>query len=153
MFSQFRWCFKLTPTIDDLFTFPTDSAAAKHVVLIESGVHSYGTGTLVQVGKRRLVLTCSHVVTQNKKNYCTWRGKRFPIRLIYKNPIFDRPFDVAVFEAPRDIPKAAFCRAMRSNPIVGEYRAEVIDIVCHWDSLIDCSSPRIICEVHWISCV
>lgn len=107
--------------VDDLhsWTLPTDPAE-KFVVLIESGQQSYGTGTLIQIGNRRLILTCSHVVTDNKSNYCTWNGRKFPISLIYKNPFFDRPFDVAVFVAPREVPSTAFCRSANSNPVVGE---------------------------------
>lgn len=106
-------------TIQRLISWPTDTAV-KFAVLIESGPNSYGTGTLIRIGRRRLVLTCSHVVTNTELNHCSWNGQRFPLRLIYKNPLFDRPFDVAVFEAPKEIPRKSFCQSAKSNPIVGE---------------------------------
>lgn len=115
----------------EVFTFPPDSAL-KHVVLIESGAHSYGTGVLLKVRNRRLILTCSHVVTQEKDNHCTWKGKRYPIRLIYKNPIFDRPFDVAVFAAPKEIPSTAFCISSKSNPSLGELQWSFIVILINY---------------------
>lgn len=106
-------------TIQRLISWPTDTAS-KFVALIESGPNSYGTGTLIRIGRRRLVLTCSHVVTHKEMNHCMWNGQRFPLRLIYQNPLFDRPFDVAVFEAPKEIPSTSFCQSAKSNPIVGE---------------------------------
>lgn len=106
-------------TFHSLSPFVSTDPASRFVVLIESGVESFGTGTLIRVGRRRLVLTCSHVVTSQEQNYCTWNGRRFAIRLIYKNPIFDRPFDVAVFDAPKAVPDSAFCRSTNSNPIIG----------------------------------
>ena len=99
---------------------PKDQAA-QSVVLIESGSRSHGTGALIRVEKRRLILTCSHVITDKENNFCSWQGRQFPLRLIYKNPHFDRPFDVAVFEAPKEIPSRAFCRPFRANPIIGEW--------------------------------
>lgn len=109
----------------NLLSLPVDSAS-KFVVLLESGRNSYGTGTLIRVEKRRLILTCSHVVTDTRDNFCTWKGRRYPIRLIYKNPIFDRPFDVAVFEAPVKIPSSAFCTSSSSNPILGELGSRLL---------------------------
>ncbi|KXJ71850.1 hypothetical protein RP20_CCG019576 [Aedes albopictus] len=61
----------------------------------------WGTGCLFQINGRSFVITCAHVLrTDNITCYCY--DKVFHPKLIYKNPIFDYAFDVALLEGPKD---------------------------------------------------
>lgn len=88
-------------------------------VVIESGRDSFGSGSLVKVGNRNLVLTNRHVIVDDQTNRCTWNSKVFRLNLIYKNPS-EEPYDLAIFEAPNGIPDYAYAPLAEQRPIIGE---------------------------------
>lgn len=89
------------------------------IVLVESGRGSHGTGCLVLIGKTRFILTCSHVITDPLQINITWKKKKYPVDLIYKNPIHNQPYDIALLEAPDSFPKSNFCQLAKDPPKIG----------------------------------
>lgn len=60
----------------------------------------WGTGCLFQLNGRNFVLTCAHVLRSNNIT-CYCNDYSFQPKVIYKNPIFDYAYDIALLEGTK----------------------------------------------------
>ncbi|XP_055380045.1 uncharacterized protein LOC129611117 [Condylostylus longicornis] len=80
-----------------------------------------GTGTLVKVLNRKFILTCSHVINDNSSIInCRYIDGTFPSEIIWKNPNFDEPFDVAILSVPDYICDDYFVSLSDNRPYLGQ---------------------------------
>ncbi|XP_038119264.1 peroxisomal leader peptide-processing protease [Culex quinquefasciatus] len=93
---------------------------AKSVCMIDS-MGCWGTGCLFQMKNRQFVLTCSHVLSSNNI-VCHVKDEELELKLLYKNPIFDSAYDLALLEVSNKSKpnKANFCQLANYQPKIGQ---------------------------------
>lgn len=90
------------------------------IVLIQSS-SSWGSGCFIKIGDMRLIITCAHVLENNDDSVlCTWKHGRFSSNVIFVNPFYDEAFDIAILEAPADIPEKHFTRCHTMPTSIGD---------------------------------
>lgn len=79
------------------------------------------TGTLVKILNKTFVLTCSHVI-EDEQTPITCRGANgnFEVDLIWRNPTFNKPFDVALLRPRSKIPDRFFVKLSPERPQPGQ---------------------------------
>lgn len=100
----------------DSSNFPWERA----MVVIEAA-GSQGTGTFVKVLNKKFILTCTHVVFKlNSKAVCRSVDGEFESEVLWRNPQYDQPFDVALLAAPDNIPERYCVRLSGAKPSLGQ---------------------------------
>ncbi|KAJ6644562.1 Peroxisomal leader peptide-processing protease [Pseudolycoriella hygida] len=91
------------------------------IVFIQSG-GSWGTGCLLKINNAKVVITCSHIITVEASSNvtCFWNKKKLSCKVIYKNPIYNRAYDVAILNVPVNIPSDSFAEHSDIRPEVGD---------------------------------
>lgn len=90
------------------------------IVLIQSG-ESWGSGCFVKINEVRMIITCAHVLENHAGNVrCTWKFGHFESKIIFKNPHFDQAFDIAILEAPRNVPEQYFTKCYTIPTKIGQ---------------------------------
>ncbi|XP_031627413.1 peroxisomal leader peptide-processing protease [Contarinia nasturtii] len=90
------------------------------IVLIQSG-ESWGSGCFVKIKEVRMIITCAHVLENHNGNvHCTWKFGHFESKIIFKNPYFDEAFDIAILEAPQNIPEQNFTKCYTTPTKIGQ---------------------------------
>lgn len=91
-----------------------------HIVMVQCS-SNWGSGCFIEIGEVRLIITCAHVLENHGESVqCTWRYGRFSSKVIFKNPHFDRAFDIAILEAPSSIPDKYFTRCHSARTSIGD---------------------------------
>lgn len=68
-----------------------------------------------------MIITCAHVLeNHNGSVHCTWMFGYFESKIIFKNPYFDEAFDIAILEAPRDVPEQYFTKCYTTPTKIGQ---------------------------------
>ncbi|XP_055532101.1 peroxisomal leader peptide-processing protease [Wyeomyia smithii] len=90
------------------------------VCLIDS-MNCWGTGCIFQIKGRNLVITCSHVV-KSDNIVCYVKGCEYQLKLLYKNPIYDSAYDIAILELAdcSNSQKIKLCHLATYVPKVGQ---------------------------------
>ncbi|XP_055837548.1 uncharacterized protein LOC129905949 [Episyrphus balteatus] len=79
------------------------------------------TGTLVKILNKTFVLTCSHVIEDDNSTItCRSAYGNFEANLIWKNPNFHKPFDVALLKPSSNIPNKYFVKLSPNRPHPGQ---------------------------------
>lgn len=80
------------------------------------------TGTLVKVLNKSFVLTCSHIIENEDQTQLTCRSAygNFQADLIWRNPEFSKPFDVALLKPNSTIPNNHFVKLSPNRPHPGQ---------------------------------
>ncbi|XP_054741257.1 uncharacterized protein LOC129246444 isoform X1 [Anastrepha obliqua] len=100
----------------DSSNFPWERA----MVVIEAG-GSQGTGTFVKVLNKKFILTCTHVVFKlSTKAFCRSVDGEFESEVLWRNPQYDQPFDIALLAAPANIPERYCVRLSSAKPTLGQ---------------------------------
>ncbi|XP_055308925.1 peroxisomal leader peptide-processing protease [Sitodiplosis mosellana] len=90
------------------------------IVLIQSA-DSWGSGCFVQINEVRMIITCAHVLENHDGNVrCTWKFGHFESKIIFKNPHFDQAFDIAILEAPPNVPELYFTKCYTIPTKIGQ---------------------------------
>ncbi|XP_020717724.1 uncharacterized protein LOC101449967 isoform X2 [Ceratitis capitata] len=96
--------------------FPWERA----MVVIEAA-GSQGTGTFVKVLNKKFILTCTHVVFKlNTTAICRSVDGEFESEVLWRNPQYDQPFDVALLAAPDNVPERYCVRLSNVKPSLGQ---------------------------------
>lgn len=97
-----------------------DSHFENFIVLIQSS-DSWGSGCFVKINEVRMIITCAHVLeNHNGKVHCTWKFGHFESKIIFKNPHFDQAFDIAILEAPPNVPEQYFTKCYTIPTKIGQ---------------------------------
>lgn len=90
------------------------------LVLIQSA-NSWGSGCFVKINGLHMIITCAHILENHIGSiHCTWKFGHFETKLIYKNPHFDEAFDIALLEAPPNIPEQFFTKCKTTSTNIGQ---------------------------------
>ncbi|XP_067634240.1 uncharacterized protein [Eurosta solidaginis] len=90
------------------------------MVVIEAA-GSQGTGTFVKVLNKKFIVTCSHVVFKiNSKAFCRSVDGEFESEVLWQNPQYNEPYDVALLAAPDNIPERYYVRLSNAKPTLGQ---------------------------------
>lgn len=90
------------------------------IVLIKSA-ENWGSGCFVKINEVRVIITCAHVLENHDGNvHCTWKFGHFQSRIIFKNPFFDQAFDIAILEAPQNVPETYFTKCYTTPTKIGQ---------------------------------
>lgn len=91
----------------------------KSTVLIATKT-SHGSGCLVKIKNKKVVLTCSHVIHSAQTNgdlICIYNeGKFQPTKILYRNKIYGAPYDLAILEVPDSILSENFTTCANYKP-------------------------------------
>lgn len=91
-----------------------------YIVLIQN-IDSWGSGCFVKINEVRMIITCAHVLENHNGNVqCTWKFGTFNSKIIFKNPDFDVAFDIAILEAPPNVPEQYFTRCYTTQTKIGQ---------------------------------
>lgn len=117
-----------TSIVDELDNFDSDSGAVvpancnpmENFIVMVQCESNWGSGCFIEIGDTRLIITCAHVLENHGESVlCTWKYGRFSSKVIFKNPHYDRAFDIAILEAPSTIPGKYFTKCHTSQPKIG----------------------------------
>ncbi|XP_035784328.1 uncharacterized protein LOC118462605 isoform X1 [Anopheles albimanus] len=100
-------------------SFPQE--AFRSVCMIDSQ-GCWGTGCAFELKGKRYIISCAHVLSTDNVT-CFFGDQRIMHpRVLYKNPVFDSAYDVALMEASYDEvqPNGWFCRLANYIPAVGQ---------------------------------
>lgn len=93
----------------------------ENAVVLLSNDGAWGTGSLVKIRKSKFILTCSHVIkTPSDKIFCHYTDGSFEANLLWMNPHYNRPYDIAVIEIPITIPDHYFLDISKTMPHIGQ---------------------------------
>lgn len=102
-------------------TCAKDSSTFENFIVLIQSSDSWGSGCFVKINEVRVVITCAHVFeNHNGKVHCTWKLGHFQSNIIFKNPHFDEAFDIAILDAPPDIPEKYFTRCYQTPTKIGQ---------------------------------
>ncbi|XP_049542184.1 uncharacterized protein LOC125955226 [Anopheles darlingi] len=100
-------------------SFPLE--AFRSVCMIDSQ-GCWGTGCAFELKGKRYIISCAHVLSTDNVTCFFGDQKVMHPRVLYKNPVFDSAYDVALMEASYDEaqPSGWFCRLANYIPAVGQ---------------------------------
>lgn len=102
-------------------TCAKDSVAFENFIILIQSSDSWGSGCFVKINEVRVIITCAHVLENHDgKVRCTWKGGHFESEIIFKNPHFDEAFDIAILEAPQNIPEQYFTKCYQKKNKIGQ---------------------------------
>ncbi|XP_050074499.1 uncharacterized protein LOC126562119 [Anopheles maculipalpis] len=95
--------------------------AFRSVCMIDSQ-GCWGTGCAFELNDKRYIISCSHVLVTDNITCVFEDGKIMHPKLIYKNPIFDTAYDIALMEASFEEaqPSNWFCQLANYIPRIGQ---------------------------------
>lgn len=90
------------------------------IVLIQ-GTNAWGSGCFVKINEFRMVITCAHVLDKHNGDVrCTWKFGTFNSEVIFKNPDYDVAYDIAILEAPANVPEQYFTQCYTTQTKIGQ---------------------------------
>uniref|UniRef100_A0A182NLW8 Peroxisomal leader peptide-processing protease n=1 Tax=Anopheles dirus TaxID=7168 RepID=A0A182NLW8_9DIPT len=95
--------------------------AFRSVCMIDSQ-GCWGTGCAFELNRKQYIISCSHVLATDNIT-CVFNDRKVVTpRLVYKNPIFDSAYDIALMEASFDEAQSPnwFCRLADYIPSIGQ---------------------------------
>lgn len=98
-----------------------DSSKFENFIVLIQSADCWGTGCFVKINEAKMIITCAHVLENHDGNvHCTWKFGHFETKIIFKNPHFDQAFDIAILEAPRNVPESYFTKCYTVPTKIGQ---------------------------------
>lgn len=98
-----------------------DCFAFENFIVLIQCADSWGSGCLVKINDMRLIITCAHVLENHAGTVrCTWKLGHFHSKIIFKNPNYDEAYDIAILDAPPNIPDEYFTRCHQMPTKIGQ---------------------------------
>lgn len=100
----------------------TDCLAFENFIVLIQSFDSFGSGCLVKINDVRVIITCAHVLENHQGDTvrCTFKSGHFDAPIIFKNPNYDEAFDIAILDAPSNIPDEYFTKCYQTPTKIGE---------------------------------
>uniref|UniRef100_A0A182YSL4 Peroxisomal leader peptide-processing protease n=1 Tax=Anopheles stephensi TaxID=30069 RepID=A0A182YSL4_ANOST len=95
--------------------------AFRSVCMIDSQ-GCWGTGCAFELNGKRYIISCSHVLVTDNITCVFEDGKVMHPKLVYKNPVFDSAYDIALMEATFEEAQSSnwFCQLANYIPRIGQ---------------------------------
>lgn len=103
---------------------PSNFLWERTMVVIEAAGNQ-GTGTFIQVLNTKFILTCAHVVLKLPNDsvsaaLCRSVDGEFQSKVLWRNPCYNQPFDLALLTAPSNTPARQCARLSSQKPSPGQ---------------------------------